>query len=462
MTDTSILWFRRDLRLDDHPALLAAGAAGRQVLGLFVLDPKLLGGSGQPRIRFLHSCLQALSASLGGRLLVLSGDPTQLIPAVAAQVNATEVHISADFMPFGRQRDETVERALAGVPLVRTGSPYAIAPGRIVKPDGSPYAVYTPFLRSWSEHGYRGPAGPAVGINWLDGPALDIAGKVDVDSLPTGSPNNVDGPELPVGGEQAGLDRWAEFRDRDLGKYKADRDRTDLNGTSRLSAYLKFGCIHPRTLLADLKGRSSAGAVTFRQELAWREFYADLVFHQPRAAWWSVNPVVDKLQFDEGPTADQHFVAWQQGRTGYPYIDAAMRQLLVEGWIHNRARMGVASFLIKDLHLPWQRGAKHFLDHLVDGDLSSNNQGWQWVAGSGPQAAPFYRIFQPVTQGQRHDPNGDYVRKYVPELRGIDGAAVQTPWDLPGGVPTGYVERIVDHAAERTEALRRWAQRPAS
>ncbi|MEP6979150.1 MAG: deoxyribodipyrimidine photo-lyase [Nakamurella sp.] len=457
MTDApALLWFRRDLRLDDHPALLAAAHGGRRVLGLFVLDPTLIGGSGAPRVRFLYSCLQALSDSTGGRLLIVAGDPTTVVPAVARHLGAAEVHISADYMPYGRRRDAAAADALGDVALVATGSPYAVAPGRVRKGDGTPYAVFTPFFRGWSEHGYRGPAGPGGAVEFVDGSRLHVDHRVTPADLDTAD----GGPELPVGGEAEALRRWAEFRDDDLAAYKTERDRPDRAGTSRLSAYLKYGCVHPRTLLADLKRRPSEGAATFRQELAWRDFYADLVFTRPRSAWWSIDPAVDQLQYDTGREADTHFGAWQQGHTGYPYIDAAMRQLLAEGWMHNRARMGVASFLIKDLHLPWQRGAEHFMNHLVDGDLASNNHGWQWAAGAGPQASPFYRVFQPVTQGLRHDPAGDYVRRYVPELRGVEGKAVHTPWERPDGVPDGYPERIVDHAAERLEALRRWEQRP--
>jgi deoxyribodipyrimidine photo-lyase len=170
--------------------------------------------------------------------------------------------------------------------------------------------------------------------------------------------------------------------------------------------------------------------------------------------------VIDANPGDEGDEADEQFTAWQQGRTGYPYIDAGMRQLLAEGWMHNRVRMGVASFLIKDLHLPWQWGAKYFMEHLVDGDYASNNHGWQWVAGSGPQASPFFRIFNPLAQGEKFDPQGDYVRQYVSELRGIDGKAVHRPWELPDGVPAGYPEPIVEHSVERAETLQRWESRP--
>ncbi len=454
MTKPALLWFRRDLRIDDHPALLAAAVDGRPVLGVFVLDPVLLGSSGHPRVRFMHACLAALDESLGGRLLVLRGDPSTLIPRLAAQVGAAEVHISADYMPYGRRRDAAVQAALGDVELVRTGSPYAVAPGRVRKADGTGYAVYTPFLRAWSEHGYRGPAGSGAAVSWVDGANVEMPQRISLTDLAV----RVAG-HWPAAGEAAAKAGWKQFRDNGLAGYQLDRDRPDHEGTSRLSPYLKWGCIHPRTLLADLKQRSSAGAVTFRQELAWREFYADLVFQHPGSVRRSINPQVDELEWDSGAAADQHFAAWQEGRTGYPYIDAAMRQLLTEGWMHNRARMGVASFLIKDLHLPWQRGAAHFMDHLIDGDVASNSHGWQWAAGAGPQAAPFFRVFQPVTQGHRHDPAGDYVRRYVPELAGIPGAAVHTPWDLPTGPPNNYPPPIIDHATERVEALRRWGQR---
>jgi deoxyribodipyrimidine photo-lyase len=448
--DTALLWFRRDLRLDDHPALLAAAAGGRRVVGLFVLDPRLIASSGQPRLHFLHRCLAALSESMDGKLLVVRGRPEQVLPAVVRQVEAAEVHITADCMPYGIRRDEQVEQAL-DVPLVRTGSPYAVTPGRVRKNDGSSYAVFTPFFRAWTAHGWHSPAGAGGGVDWLTGPRLEVDGEVAVADLEQGGAD----PSLPPGGEHEAVERWRDFRDHRMADYGNDRNRPDHDTTSRLSPYLKYGCLHPRTLLADIKDHPSAGASRYRSELAWREFYADLIFQQPGALWTSVYPSIDAMQWDEGRPADERFEAWQQGRTGYPYVDAAMRQLLAEGWMHNRARMCVASFLIKDLHLPWQRGAKHFLDHLVDGDVSSNNMGWQWVAGAGPQAAPFYRVFNPITQGEKFDPNGEYVRRYVPELRGVAGKAVQTPWDLPDGIPGGYPERIVDHATERVEALRR-------
>jgi deoxyribodipyrimidine photo-lyase len=446
---TSVLWFRRDLRLGDNPALLAArDGAADGVLPLFVLDDALRRPSGAPRLAFLYRAVRALDAALDGRLVVLRGRPENVVPRVAREVEASSVHVAADFAPYGRGRDERVAAALPdGVELVRTGSPYAVAPGRVRKDDGRPFRVYTPFYRAWRRHGWRGPADSAgAGVRWLTG--ADSTGVPADPDIPAGL-------DLPEAGEAAALDRWAEFRDSALGAYADHRDRPDLPGTSRLSVHLKYGTVHPRTLLADLSGHTERGAETFRKELAWREFYADVLWHEPRSARKCLNTSFAALKLD----SDQdRFAAWAEGRTGYPIVDAGMRQLRTEAWVHNRVRMIVASFLVKDLHLDWTLGAREFLRRLVDGDLASNNHGWQWVAGCGTDAAPYHRVFNPVTQGRKFDPSGDYVRRYVPELRAVEGPAVHEPWDLPDGLPAGYPERIVDHAAARAEALARYEQ----
>jgi deoxyribodipyrimidine photo-lyase len=458
---TSLLWFRRDLRLGDHPALLAAAhddGRSRDVLGVFVADDVLLKASGAPRRQFLAGCLDALSESINARLLIVHGRPEHVIPRLAGEVGADSVHVSADYGPYGRARDERVGKALQArsIELVATGSAYAVAPGRVRKPDGSPYAVFTPYFRGWSTHGWRRPAESGDRVNWLDPTSLD--GKpYAVQRL---SPTIRNGPSLPEPGEAAARTLWADFLGRAVADYDDQRNRPDHAGTSHLSPYLKWGCIHPRTLLADLAPLRITGATSYRRELAFREFYADQLFHHPDLPQVSADPAIDQLPWDEGNEADQRLAAWKSGRTGYPYIDAGMRQLLAEGWIHNRVRMAVASFLIKDLHLAWQLGAKHFMNHLVDGDLASNTLGWQWVAGAGAQAAPYYRVFNPIGQGEKFDPHGDYVRKYVPELAGVPGKAVHRPWELSNGVPQGYVEPIVDHPTERAEALRRFEQRP--
>ncbi|MFC0547103.1 cryptochrome/photolyase family protein [Kutzneria chonburiensis] len=432
MTPPAIMWFRRDLRLSDHPALLAAADAG-EVLPLFVLDDRLLKPAGEPRRRFLYDCLRALDHDLGGRLHIAHGDPVDIVPKIAGKIGAGSVHVSADTAPYGRERDERVQKALGDIDFVRIGSPYAVTPGRVRKQDGEPYRVFTPFRRAWLDHGWRKPAKSGVdSARWISLKGLKIpAAKSDYPA-----------------GEQAALEVWQDFRDGPLADYDTGRDRPDRDGTSHLSAYLRWGCVHPRTLLADLK----PGNETFRSELAWREFYADVLWHQPNTARENYDRKFDRFKHDTGKAAQQRFQAWCEGKTGYPVVDAGMRQLLAENWMHNRVRMIVASFLVKDLHVPWWWGARHFMRHLIDGDLASNQHNWQWVAGCGTDAAPYFRIFNPITQGEKFDPNGDYVRKYVPELRGVQGKTVHKLDKLPEEYPAP----VVDHAHERQVSLDRY------
>ena len=452
---TSVLWFRRDLRVADNPALLAA--ASGQALALFVLDPALWAPAGPVRRAYLLRSLRALSQSLGGRLHVRLGDPATLVPQVAAEVDADQVHCAADFGPYGARRDAAVDRALdaAGRALVRTGSPYAVAPGRVVKQDGSAYRVFTPFYRAWVAHGWRGPAPdlPAP-VRWVSlGGGAELPAEPDLGAL-----------TLPPVGEQAARLRWADYRDGALSGYAAQRNRPDLAATSAMSAALRWGEIHPRTLLADLADMSDPAAApadgrheVFRKELAWREFYADVLHHSPDSARQPLRADLAAIAVDTGPGADELLQAWQRGQTGYPFVDAGMRQLQSEGWVHNRVRMVVASFLVKDLHLPWTAGARWFMQWLRDGDLASNQHGWQWVAGTGTDAAPYYRVFNPVRQGLTFDPDGAYVRRYVPELRDVPGPAAHEPWTLPAGPPAGYPDRVVLHEHERAVALDRYA-----
>lgn len=471
MSAPAILWLRRDLRLGDLPALGAAHETGGPVLPVFVLDPALLASAGEVRTASLLAALRALRTSYDGALVVRSGRPDQVLPVLAAEVGATSIHLSAEPSPYGRRRDARVEAALraSGVRLVATGSPYAVTPGRILKDDGEPYRVFTPFARAWRRHGWRRPAStPAV--RWYRGPHGE--------PLPDAAPD-VAGPYVS---EAAARERWAGFLDAALEDYATGRDLPAVGGTSQLSVHLKYGTVHPRTLLADVAAHPAAGsrgAAAFIDELCWREFYADVLWHRPDAAWADLRPTAmtyAPLPWpDEAgkPSAAQparpyaadgteealaraRFAAWQEGRTGFPFVDAGMRQLRAEGWMHNRLRMVTASFLVKDLHVWWGHGARVFMDLLRDGDIASNSQGWQWVAGTGTDAAPYFRVFNPVSQGRRFDPDGAYVRRYVPELAHVEGAAVHEPWGVAGGLARGYPERVVDHAAERVEALRRY------
>src|SRR6478735_7188741 len=365
---SSVLWFRRDLRLSDNPALLAAAADG-PVLPLFVVDPVLWRPAGAPRRGYLADSLRSLSAAVG-RLGVLEGDPVRRVVEAARAVGAQRVHVAADFGPYGARRDAAVEQALgeAGIELVRTGSPYAVAPGRLTTGGGTPYQVFTPFHRAWADHGWRAPAGDAADVEWRR--LHDGAGLPEAD-LP-------DGLTLPGAGEDAARERWIDFLDR-VADYDDERDRPDLDTTSRMSVHLKWGELHPRTLLADLAPLRSDGAAAYRRELAWRDFFADVLHARPDTARDYLRPAYAGMRYDEpGPAYD----AWREGRTGFPVVDAGLRQLRATGWMHNRVRMVVASFLVKDLHHEWQHGARHFLEWLVDGDLASNQQ-----TGSGPRAA---------------------------------------------------------------------------
>jgi deoxyribodipyrimidine photo-lyase len=440
----SVMWFRRDLRLGDQPALDAAAtaAAGAGVVPLFVLDDRLLRASGPARTAWVLRSLRALDRDLrahGTRLLVRHGRPEEVVPAVVAETGASSVHVSADFAPYGKARDGQVRRALGAVPLVATGSPYAVAPGRVQTLAGAPFQVYGPFYRAWLAHGWRAPAATdAATIAWA---------RVSRSERLPAEPD-VGDTALPEAGEAAALATWAAFRER-LPDYPEARERADRDGSSRLSPYLKIGSVHPRTLLADLGPEDDV----FRRELAWREFYAAVLDAWPASARDYFRPELRGLPYVGGAELRERLDAWQQGHTGYPLVDAGMRQLLAEGWMHNRVRMLVASFLVKDLHVEWQHGARHFLRHLVDGDLASNQHNWQWVAGPGTDAAPYFRIFNPVAQSTRFDPDGVYIRRWVPELRPLTGREVHEPWRLPDGPPDGYPVPIVDHAEQRAATL---------
>ncbi|HSL73124.1 MAG TPA: deoxyribodipyrimidine photo-lyase [Ilumatobacteraceae bacterium] len=428
------MWFRRDLRLGDHPAVLAAGADGGHVVPVFVVDPAF-AASGAARLAYLHDCLVALDADLrersGTGLVIRHGDPVAEIPRLAAGVGADTVYVSRDYAPYGRRRDAAVAAELrrAGRTLKGVGSPYAVPPGSVRKGDGAPYAVFTPFSKMWRGVGWDAPFDPpGADHRWLG------SGAEGIESDPL--PDRPDpGCDLPAAGERVALERWDAFRVGPLDAYPDDRDRPSITGTSQLSPALKWGTIHPRTLLADLDagGAGSAAHTVYSSELAWREFYADVLYEQPRTAWENLNRKYDAMPVDTDAAATHRFERWTAGETGFGIVDAGMRQLAATGWMHNRVRMIVASFLVKDLHLPWQWGARWFMQHLVDGDLASNNHGWQWAAGTGTDAAPYFRVFNPRLQQERYDPAGEYVARWVPDP----------------------VEPMLDHAAERDEALRR-------
>ncbi|HEY0520277.1 MAG TPA: deoxyribodipyrimidine photo-lyase [Ilumatobacteraceae bacterium] len=422
------MWFRRDLRLGDHPALHAAVATGLPVVPLFVVDPAF-AGSGAPRRAYMTEALRSLDRSIDGALVYRVGDPTIVVPRLAAEVGAEAVFVSRDFGSYGRRRDSVVAERLRadGRSLLGRGSPYAVEPGSIVKDDGTPYAMFTPFLKRWRTANVAAPL-DEPNIEWLGAPTIQCDGP----------PADVDASfQLADVGEVAARSRWSRFAAGPLHVYDEQRNLPANDASSHMSADLRWGVVHPRQLMADLA--PTKAETVFASELAWRDFYADLVHRRPESLRENLDRRMDAVQVDTDQRARDRFSMWCAGRTGYSIVDAGMRQLLAIGWMHNRVRMIAASFLVKDLHLPWQWGARHFMNHLVDGDAASNAHGWQWAAGTGTDAAPYYRVFNPTTQAERFDPDGEFARRWIPEFGG-----------------PAYPSPMVDHAAERIEALRRY------
>jgi deoxyribodipyrimidine photo-lyase len=432
MRRTVIMWFRRDLRLNDLPALHAAASEGAHVVPLFVVDPAF-ERSGAPRRAFMRAALGALDDSMDRALVYRHGDPAAVVPALAAEVGASAVFVTRDHGPYGRRRDASVAEELraADVKFVGVGSHYAVPPGSVTKADGTAYRVFTPFSKAWRAVGWEAPLG-APQVDWRGAPSVHCDGPPAAPQFESEAPTGWE----TTASEAGAHDRWAEFLPH-VGEYHDRRDLPAVDGTSRLSAALRWGLVHPRQLLHELG--PERGDTVFASELAWRDFYADVLFQHPHSAWLNLDERMAAMPLDTDDAARARFRRWAEGTTGFPIVDAGMRQLLATGWMHNRVRMIVASFLVKDLHLPWQWGARHFMQHLVDGDLASNQHGWQWAAGTGTDAAPYFRVFNPTSQGERFDPAGEYRARWVPEV-GTDR----------------YPAPMVDHAAEREEALRRY------
>ena len=455
MTRTAIVWFRRDLRVHDHPALTAAIAAADVVIPVFVFDEVLLAGKwpAPNRVWFMRESVAALSGELAARgagLRVLRGKPADVIPALAAETGAADVYVTRDATPYGRRRDRAVAEALAAGGIgfhARTGL-YIHEPDTLATKDGRPFSVFGAFKRAWDAAPRRALV-PAPDAIPGDGRAADPIPDV---AAPTASADHI-----PTPGESAARDRLAKWAVQPVADYAANRDRLDLAGTSRLSQDLRFGLVSPVDVVERAEGDGD-GRRVFVSEVAWREFYAHVLWHHPRVAGEAYQRAFQHLPVRDDPAALQ---AWKAGQTGYPVVDAAMRQLAATGFMHNRARMIAASFLTKHLLLDRRLGEAHFMAHLTDGDLASNNGGWQWTASTGTDSQPYFRVFNPVLQGQRNDPQGDYVRRWVPELRGVSPARIQDPWTMSAleqttaGCRIGidYPAPIVDHALARARAL---------
>ncbi len=480
MTGIAIWWARRDLRLADNPALAAAlefasGSGDGQAIPLFIIDPKLCASPyvGEKRLAFLYAGLRALDASLrqrGSYLVVRQGNPLEELARLVEASKAAMIFAEPDVSPYARRRDDLVARHL---PVTWVGSPSLRPAESVLKTDGRPYTVFTPFSKAWRSLPGLPPAAP------LPAPA-HIPTSPDLETFPI--PRSLAMPDgvLFTAGEAEALRRLEHFtgalvqgnqaEDALIHNYASGRDRLDQSGTSQLSPYLRFGMLSARqavvaaldAIRAARDGAARRGAETWLNELIWREFYIHILYHFPHVRRGNF-----RLPGVRWQNAPDRFAAWCEGRTGYPVVDAAMRQLKETGWMHNRARMIVASFLTKDLLVDWRWGERWFMQHLIDGDPAANNGGWQWTAGTGTDAAPYFRIFNPVSQGIKHDPQGTYIRRWLPELRGVPVEYIHQPWLMPAEVQRAaactigvdYPAPLVDHAAARQKTLEAYGQK---
>jgi deoxyribodipyrimidine photo-lyase len=445
-----IFWFRRDRRLSDNIALnsCAQGAINdgdKTVIPVFWMNELDFYALSGIRQHSLTKSLESLDESMSGSLNVISSSDMSGLAEFAKKQSVQFIHATEAFDPEGMAEQRSLASKLksAGIQLILEDSYYAVKPGSVVKPtDGTAYRVFTPFYKAWFQIGWPAPAKLVKGFVWAE-----RKGGSQI-PLPT-----KDSPIHVRAGEQFALETFEKFKKRALYDYSENRNRADLSGTSHLSHALAHGEIHPRTLLAELSDVD--GHVVFRKEIAWREFYADVLFRNPHTVDDYYEPRFRDMRYDKGAKARAKLELWKTGNTGFPMVDAGMRQLLLTGWMHNRVRMIVASFLVKDLHLEWQEGASWFEENLSDFDPASNSHGWQWTAGCGTDASPYYRVFNPILQGYKFDPNGDYVRKYIPELAHIPGKDVHEPWLLVDGLAHGYPQPMLDHSKERDESLAR-------
>ncbi len=470
----AIAWFQRNLRLDDNVPLDAALRAHEAVVPVFVLDDHYLDEDfSPPRLRFLAESLAELESGLaerGSRLLFRKGPAGEALAALARETGADAVYAHLDHEPHGKALAREARAALSaqGTTLRLLPDLHLVPPGALLTEAGKPFTVYTPYARRWREADKPSPV-PAPVLVATPASVLDPA----FPSIPMSRPRGfrVEGaPANPPGGAREGRALWDAFRERALTRYADERDLPGVEGTSRLSPHLRFGTVGIRRLLhearavwkdADPAGRKSVDA--FVGELAWREFYASILEAFPRVLSESFRPEFERFPWTRGEEAERRLAAWRDGRTGYPLVDAGMRQLAREGWMHNRVRMVVASFLTKHLLVDWRSGESLFRARLADGDPASNNGGWQWSAGSGTDAQPFFRIFNPVLQGERFDPEGVYVKRWIPEIAAWKGAGkdLHAPWRAPSP-PPGYPMPVVDHAAARAKALAAFATLRAS
>ncbi|WP_380675742.1 cryptochrome/photolyase family protein [Salinigranum sp. GCM10025319] len=455
-----IHWHRRDLRTADNRGLSVAADDG-SVVPLFVFDDAVLDHAGAPRVRYLLDALAALREryrELGSDLIVRRGDPREVVPQVAREFDADRVVWNRDYSGLARERDAAVRRALddAGIAREALHDHVHHEPGSITTNQGDPYSVYTYFWKKWRDREKREPyPEPSDAVAEID---ADAAGD-----LPSIAELGFEEPAatVPEAGTAAARDRLRSFCDDAIFRYESDRDYPTRDAVSRLSVDLKWGTIGGREVyaateaaMADANDEESESVEEFQSQLAWRDFYTHVLFFNPEVVTENFKSYENAIEWRDDP---EELDAWRAGETGYPIVDAGMRQLLDEAYMHNRVRMIVASFLTKDLMADWRHGYAHFREHLVDHNTANDNGGWQWAASTGTDAQPYFRIFNPMSQGERHDPDAEYVAEYVPELEGVDSSVIHSWHECSAtqrrNAAPEYPEPIVDHAERREAAL---------
>jgi deoxyribodipyrimidine photo-lyase len=477
--NTSLVWFRRDLRSFDHAALHHALQRSARVYCTFIFDKTILDSlpRADRRVEFIHACIAELSAELqqlGGHLIVRHALAEQEIPRLAAELGVDAVFANHDYEPAAIARDAAVAQALAADarPFFTFKDQVIFEKSEVLSQSGTPFSVYTPYKNAWLRRMLAEPdcvaaypvealaakLAPASGT-MAAAPSLEQLGFVRTNLSILAIPPGMSG----------GARLFDDFLPR-LASYGDARDYPACKGPSYLSLHLRFGTVSIRHLVRTVselsaRGQGSEGAAVWLSELIWREFYMMILFHHPHVAGAAFKPAYDAIEWETGPHADALFAAWCEGRTGYPLVDAAMAQLNRTGYMHNRLRMVTASFLIKDLGIDWRRGEAYFAQQLNDFDLAANNGGWQWAASSGCDAQPYFRIFNPVTQSEKFDSAGRFIRRYLPQLNGLDDKEIHAPWTVPPmlleqkGVRLGesYPEPLVMHDAARQRTLQRYA-----
>jgi len=473
MTNGLILfWHRRDLRTSDNIGLAAARQKSQKVVGVFCLDPNILEGEdvAPARVIYMIGSLQSLQERYdlaGSRLLIVYGNPIQAIPDLAMALKAKAVFWNWDVEPYSQERDRIVSNSLKekGIEVDNYWDQLLHSPEEIYTGSQGPYTVYTPFWRNWSNKAKRSPVEPLKNAEGLTQTEEEIAQLAGAIALPTAKDLGFswDNQLVTAPGETAAQEKLEEFCGRAISEYKEQRNFPGVHGTSQLSAALKFGVIGIRTVwaaatatLANSRSDEEQTSIqSWQQELAWREFYQHAMYHFPQLAAGAFRETFKNFPYDNNP---EYFQAWCEGRTGYPIVDAAMRQMNETGWMHNRCRMIVANFLTKDLLINPQWGEKYFMQKLYDGDLSANNGGWQWSASSGMDPKPV-RIFNPASQAKKFDPEGEYIREWLPELRSVD-----TEFLISGEIPPAeldafdYPAPIVNHQRQQREFKLRYQE----